>query len=106
MKLHVIVGTQKSCKIRVDNSSDAPRRGMVVGTVSESDFKINEALKLHVIVGTHKNCKYNIQPHFIPYLSTPNVGEFPLKHIRSGSSNLLRRGMVVGTVQKSAVKIV
>ena len=77
---------------------------MDISTVSESAFKINQGLKLHVIVGTYKNCKYNIKPHFIPYLSTPNVGEFPLKHIRCGSSNALRRGMVVGTVQKLAVK--
>ena len=86
-------------------SSIAPRRGMVVGNVSESAFEISHGLKLHVIVGTHRNCKYNIEPHFIPYLSTPNVGEFPLKHIRSGSSNALRRGMLVGTVQELAVKI-
>ena len=78
---------------------------MVISTVSESAFKINHGLKLHVIVGTHKNCKYNIEPHFIPYLSTPKVRKFPLQHIRSGSSNALRRGMVVGTVQKLAVKI-
>ena len=78
---------------------------MVVGTVSESALKINQGLKLHIVVGTHKNCKYNLEPHFILYLSTPNVGKFPLKHIRSGSSNALRRGMVVGTVQESAVKI-
>ena len=78
---------------------------MVIGTVSESAFKINQGLKLHVIVGTHKNCKYNIEPHFIPYLSTPNVGKFPLKHIQSGSSDALKRGMVVGIVLESAVKI-
>ena len=53
---------------------------MVVGTVSESAFKINQGLKLHVIVGTHKHCKYNIAPSpLYIHLCTFTFAHLPLQ---------------------------